>query len=218
MSQRRINRNDRTWRQEVVSDVFGQKLGSAKLHEAFRICHEDFDQHDDFTASGFCQRLVETNPDIEIGKQTRLLFLQGVRQHDTKPESTREHPSSHSTSNMPAAQPVSPANPQPGIEERRRDFRKPTNLMGVYWHTLDKQQNGAMVVENISTGGCGLHILTPHHLKRGDTLRLEFKLDDACESFIRIHGQLRWVLYNTVGVQFQSLYGIPQALTDYVGS
>ncbi|ETW94161.1 MAG: hypothetical protein ETSY1_36075 [Candidatus Entotheonella factor] len=218
MSQSRISRNDRTWRQEVVSDVFGRKLGSAKLHEAFRICNEDFDKNDEFTASGFCRRLVETNPDIEIGKQTRLLFLQGVRQHDTKPESTSERPSLHATSNPTAAQPTVSDGPKPGIKERRRDYRKPTNLMGVYWHTVDKQQQGAMVVENLSTGGCGLHILTPHELKRGDTLRLEFKLDDECESFIRIHGQLRWVLYNTVGVEFQSLYGFPQALANYLGS
>lgn len=218
MPQSRTNRHDHQWRQDVVSDVFGQKLANEDLEEAFRICNEDFDQDCDFTASAFCQRLTKTRPDIELGKQTRLLLLHSVRQHDTKPEAERERHASRPSSLVPEVQPVSSGSLKQGIPERRRHVRKLTNLVGVYWHTLDKEQNGAMVVENLSLGGCNLRILTPHDLKRGETLRLEFKLDNASESFIRIHGQLRWVLYDHVGIEFQSRHGMPQILADYIAS
>ncbi len=211
-------RNDNKWKQDVISDIFSQKFESEDLEEAFRICNEDFDKDSEFTASEFCQRLTETRPEIELGKQTRLLLLHGVRQHDVKPESASERHRLQPSTKVPEAQTVSSESLAQGVPECRREFRKLTDLIGVYWHTLDKEQNGAMVVENLSLGGCGLRILTPHELKRGDTLRLEFKLDNASESFIRIHGQLRWVLYDLVGVEFQTLYGMPQVLADYIAS
>jgi len=77
---------------------------------------------------------------------------------------------------------------------------------------------GAMTVENLSLGGCGIQILTPHELKRGEVLRLEFKLDDASEAFIRIRGQLRWVLYDLAGVELHSSYSIMKILADYIES
>lgn len=216
MSQRHISRSERKWRREVVSDVFGHKLDDEGLEEAFRICHEDLGADGDFTASEFCQRLTEARPELELGKKTRLLLLHEVRQHDVEPERERSTP--HPSTIEPEVQPTPSESLKKGVPERRRDFRKLTDLVGVYWHTLDKRQDGAMIVENLSMSGCGLRILTPHDLKRGDTLRLEFKLDDEAESCIRIHGQLRWVLYDLVGVEFQSLYGLPQVLVDYIVS
>lgn len=134
------------------------------------------------------------------------------------PEPARERQPLPSSSIEPQVDTAPPEKLQQGVPERRRDFRKLTNLVGVYWHTLDKRKDGAMIVENLSISGCGLRILTPHELKRGDTIRLEFKLDDEAESFIRIHGQLRWVLYDLIGIEFQSLYGIPQVLAEYIAS
>jgi hypothetical protein len=90
--------------------------------------------------------------------------------------------------------------------------------MGVYWHHLDRHQTGAVIVENLSLGGCGIRILTPHELKRGEMLRLEFKLDNASETFLRIRGQLRWVLYDLAGIEFHSSYTMPQVLMDYINS
>ena len=90
--------------------------------------------------------------------------------------------------------------------------------MGVYWHNRDRHQMGAMIVENLSLGGCGIRFLTPHALKRGEMLRLEFKLDNASETFLRIRGQLRWVLYDLAGIEFHSSYTIPQVLAEYIES
>ncbi len=115
-------------------------------------------------------------------------------------------------------QDVAPDAHDQSIPERRHSSRKSTDLTGVYSHMLDSEQTGTMMVENLSPGGCGIRILTPHGLKRGDMIRLEFKLDDRFGTFIRIHGQLRWVLYDLAGIQFQSPHGVPQVLAYYIGA
>jgi hypothetical protein len=203
-------------KQNLVYDVFGQKLAHDDLVEAYRICTEDFDDNHEFTASDFCQRLATTRPEVSIGKQTRLLFLRGVRQQseNSEPQSKRE--TSRRTTTLATAQHDASGSIKSSTPERRLTPRKTTDLMGVYWHTLDNHQIGAMAVENLSLGGCGIRILTPHELKRGEMLRLEFKLDNAAETFIRIRGQLRWVLYDLAGVEFHRSYTIPKVLADYI--
>lgn len=218
MSQNTQSHYDMKRKQDVVSDVFGNKLAHEDLKEALRICTEEFGDHRELTASDFCQRLVETRPEIAIGKQTRLLFLRGVRQQDMKsaPESERE--TLKSTALIPAVWHKPSGSLHPSIPERRQNLRKTTDLMGVYWHALDREQMGAMIVENLSLGGCGIRILTPHELKRGEILRLDFRLDDASETFISIRGKLRWVLYDLAGIEFYSSYAMPGVLADYIRS
>jgi len=98
------------------------------------------------------------------------------------------------------------------------NVRKMTDLMGVFWHTINREQTGAMTIENLSVGGCGIHILTPHTLKRGDMLRLEFKLDDKRESFIRLRGKISWILYDMAGIEFWGMNAMPEVLLDYIQS
>jgi hypothetical protein len=205
-------------KQDLVHDVFGQKLAHADLIEAYRICKEDFDDNQEFTASDFCQRLATTRPEISIGKQTRLLLLRGVRQQSEDSALLNKREMSRRTDMVSAAQQESSGNTKSSMSERRHHPRKTTDLMGVYWHNRDRHQMGAMIVENLSLGGCGIRFLTPHALKRGEMLRLEFKLDNASETFLRIRGQLRWVLYDLAGIEFHSSYTIPQVLAEYIES
>jgi hypothetical protein len=205
-------------KQDLVHDVFGQKLAHADLIEAYRICKEDFDDNQEFTASDFCQRLATTRPEISIGKQTRLLLLRGVRQQSADSALHNKREISRRTDMVSAAQQDSSGNTMSSMSERRHHPRKTTDLMGVYWHHRDRHQMGAMIVENLSLGGCGIRFLTPHALKRGEMLRLEFKLDNASETFLRIRGQLRWVLYDLAGIEFHSSYTIPQVLAEYIES
>lgn len=205
-------------KQDLVSQIFGDKLAHEDLKEAFRICEEDFGENHEFTASDFCQRLATTRPEVEIGRQTRLLLLRGVRQQGTKSETQSAREPQPLAAITPTARHATSQPLKSILTERRRELRKTTDLIGVYWHTSDKQQTGAMTVENLSLGGCGIRILTPHELKRGDELRLEFKLDNAAETFIRIRGQLRWVLYDLAGIEFHSSYARSQALVDYIES
>ena len=205
-------------KRDLVYDVFGQKLGQDDLVEAYRICTEDFDDNHELTASDFFQRLATTRPEVSIGKQTRLLFLRGVRQQSVNSVSQNKGEISWQAATVPANQRDSSDSTELSISERRHHSRKTTDLMGVYWHTLDEYQMGAMTVENLSLGGCGIRILTPHQLKRGDILRLEFKLDNADETFMHIRGQLRWVLYDQAGIEFHSSYMMPQVLADYIKS
>ena len=108
-------------------------------------------------------------------------------------------------------------NLEQGIPERRRHLRKATTLTGIYTYVLDQQQTGPITIENLSPRGCRIRILTPHDLERGEQLRLEFKLDDRFETVIRVQGQLRWVLDDLAGIEFQSPHGAPQILAYYTG-
>jgi hypothetical protein len=218
MSQHANGRDAMKQKRDLVHDIFGQKLAHRDLIEAYRICTEDFDDDHEFTASDFCQRLATTRPEVSIGKQTRLLFLRGVRQHSVGAEPRHKQETSRRTHVVSADHRGSSGSARSSMPERRHHPRKTTDLMGVYWHHLDRHQTGALIVENLSLGGCGIRILTPHELKRGEMLRLEFKLDNASETFLRIRGQLRWVLYDLAGIEFHSSYTMPQVLMDYINS
>lgn len=205
-------------KQDLVSDVLGRKLEDEDLREAMRICQEDFSEDHEFTASEFCQRLTTTRPDVSLGTQTRLLFLRGVREQEIKPQPESRGESGSSNTFVPAARRGSSDGWKPHMPERRKSIRKTTDLMGVYWHTINREQTGAITIENLSLGGCGIHILTPHTLKRGDMLRLEFKLDNEHETFIRLRGKVCWILYDMAGIEFWGMNTMPEALLNYIQS
>ncbi|WP_089939148.1 helix-turn-helix domain-containing protein [Candidatus Entotheonella palauensis] len=55
-------------------------------------------------------------------------------------------------------------------------------------------------------------------LKRGERLQVEFTLDDALASSIRLKGEVRWALTDLAGIEFICPVGVPTALIHYVGS
>ena len=210
------NQYDAKRKQDLVSNLLGRKLGDEDFKEAMRICREDFSDEHEFTASEFCQRLAATRPEVSLGTQTRLVFLRGVREQGMQSQSNDEPWSFNPF--MPTAQSQSSEALRPPVLERRQHLRKITDLMGVFWHTIDRAQTGAMTIENLSVGGCGIHILTPHMLKRGDMLRLEFKLDDEHETFIRLRGKISWILYDMAGIEFWGMNAMPEAFMHYLQS
>ena len=216
MFQHLKNQYDAKRKQDLVSNLLGRKLGDEDFKEAMRICREDFSDEHEFTASEFCQRLASTRPEVSLGTQTRLVFLRGVREQDIQSQSNDEPWSLNPFKSMTQSQ--SSEASRPPVLERRQHRRKITDLMGVFWHTIDRAQKGAVTIENLSVGGCGIHILTPHMLKRGDMLRLEFKLDDQDETFIRLRGKINWILYDTAGIEFWGMNTMPEALLSYIQS
>jgi hypothetical protein len=75
--------------------------------------------------------------------------------------------------------------------EKRKKFRKQTNLDGIYKYTFKTPDNklsegiGKMTVTNISFTGLRIKLHSPPRFAVGDKLTLEFKLNDMNQSLIR---------------------------------
>lgn len=90
--------------------------------------------------------------------------------------------------------------------ERRKNYRKNVNLPGTYVHvTSEKRINrGLMTVKDISR--TGLKLMFNREVIRnfniGDTLRIEFRLDDRERSFIRKKVTIKTFDGSYAGVEF----------------
>ncbi len=80
--------------------------------------------------------------------------------------------------------------------EFRRALRKESDLVGYYCQLpgCKEWDWGEMVVKNISLGGIMFSALTPHNLRKGDEVRVRFRLDDKKRSEIK-----RTVIVRRVG-------------------
>jgi hypothetical protein len=88
--------------------------------------------------------------------------------------------------------------------ERRKQFRKSTNLQGRF-EVLENDQaidRGKMVVVDISVGGFGLKLNVPRLFQVGDELSVEFRLDDKQRSLIRKKVVIQSIRDKDVGVKF----------------
>ena len=70
------------------------------------------------------------------------------------------------------------------IMERRKYYRKETNLAGEYY-TTDKRIKGLMKVQNVSLTGMSIKVNEKKDLKKGQKLIVEFILDDKLRSEIK---------------------------------
>lgn len=85
--------------------------------------------------------------------------------------------------------------------ERRRHFRKETNLTGSYLH--DKSQKRGLVnITNVSKSGAKLELNTQQAMPPGDKLVLKFNLDDAQKSYMCKEAIVKKSDGNTVGLEF----------------
>jgi hypothetical protein len=68
--------------------------------------------------------------------------------------------------------------------EKRGSLRKPANLAGTYAHisSLGDKIEGQMTIRNLSRQGMQLELNTDHDFQVGDTLDVDFRLDDVSRS------------------------------------
>lgn len=104
--------------------------------------------------------------------------------------------------------------------EKRRQYRKATNLPGVYYHDrghgdVDK---GNMRVVDISSNGLKLKLNVERPFDGGDKLRVEFHLDDKRHTFIKKEVIVRNTHKNLVGTSFAPAQGDDPALGFYLMS
>ncbi len=101
--------------------------------------------------------------------------------------------------------------------EKRKKFRKQANLPGTYrFSTLNsgtEEQIGSMAVKNISYTGLRIKLQVMPQFKVGDTLFVEFRLDDANRSQIK----KKVVVKNMEGLSAGLAYSAPQNHDSVLG-
>jgi hypothetical protein len=92
------------------------------------------------------------------------------------------------------------------LVERRRHFRKPVNLMGIFFFqgAKDRPTKGLARIRDISQSGIQFSINSMPDFEIGDKLIIEFTLDDKEHSRIREEGIVRRIQSNIIGLTFQT--------------
>lgn len=88
--------------------------------------------------------------------------------------------------------------------EKRRQYRKSTDLPGNYYHLRGNgdEDKGIMRVVDISSTGLKLKLNVARPFDIGDRLRVEFHLDDKRRTFLEKKVIVRNVKQNLVGTAF----------------
>ena len=100
--------------------------------------------------------------------------------------------------------------------EVRKAYRKETRLHGKYVKHAGDEEQGKIIVRNISLSGIGFTTLTKHNLKQGDKLKLKFTLDDKRRSEIEKDGIVKVVNDKSIGCQFMDFDQRDEALGFYL--
>lgn len=92
------------------------------------------------------------------------------------------------------------------LVERRRHFRKPVNLVGMFFFQNNQGNpvKGLIKVHDISQSGIRFSVNSVPDFKVGDRLIIEFTLDDEDHSQIREVGTVRRIQTNMIGLAFKN--------------
>lgn len=85
--------------------------------------------------------------------------------------------------------------------ELRQYHRKSVDLLGSCENTSEKEM-GRIRIRDLSMGGIGFFILSPMVISEGDSLRLQFELDDARQTPLIRNAVVKFVLGDTIGASF----------------
>jgi hypothetical protein len=90
--------------------------------------------------------------------------------------------------------------------ERRRQFRKPVSLVGMFLFGAGSEspRKGLIKICDISRSGIQFTVNSMPEFQVGDTLQIEFTLDDEERSQIREKGVVRRIQSNRVGLEFKT--------------
>ena len=104
------------------------------------------------------------------------------------------------------------------ILEKRKQYRKKTNIAGTYTHIVDGHRvgKGWMTVRDISATGFKLELNAEPALSVGDHLEVEFHLDDAHRTLITKRVVIRNIRGRSVGTEFSATETVGKALGFYL--
>jgi hypothetical protein len=90
--------------------------------------------------------------------------------------------------------------------EQREYYRKEVKLTGKYQRLLpENQEEGKLIIEDISYTGIGCRTVKKHNLKEEDVLQVEFTLDDVHNSQVAESGIVKDIRDRYLGIKFQDL-------------
>lgn len=106
------------------------------------------------------------------------------------------------------------------ILEKRRQYRKETNLPGTYIHFIDgnAQNQGLMTIEDISTTGVKLKLNVKQNFAIGDQMKIEFHLDDTRRTLIKKTVIIKNQRDQFIGAEFAPFESVDKALGFYLFS
>ncbi len=106
------------------------------------------------------------------------------------------------------------------ILEKRKQYRKETNLAGTYIHFIDGQprDRGLMTVKDISTSGMKLQLNVKQNFAIGDQLQVEFHLNDIHRTLIKKTVIIRNQREQFIGAEFAPFETVDKALGFYLFS
>jgi uncharacterized Zn finger protein len=104
------------------------------------------------------------------------------------------------------------------ILEKRKRYRKKTNLPGSYSRYVQNKQmgGGLMIVKDLSTIGMKLQIDADNDCEIGDVIQVEFHTDDVQRAFIKKKVIIRNINGPIIGTEFAPTEGIDKALGFYL--
>ncbi len=106
------------------------------------------------------------------------------------------------------------------ILEKRKKYRKETNLPGSFVHLVEGRRvgGGLMNVRDLSTSGLKIHTNAQHSCAVGDVVLVEFSLDDTHRTLIKKKVIVRNVVGQNIGTEFAPTEAIDKALGFYLFS
>jgi hypothetical protein len=106
------------------------------------------------------------------------------------------------------------------ILEKRKKYRKETNLHGTYTRIVNGKEagGGLMKVVDLSISGMKLRISGDHECETGDVIRVEFHLDDPRRSLIIKKVIIRNIMGDEIGTELALTEAVDKALGFYLFS
>ena len=106
------------------------------------------------------------------------------------------------------------------ILEKRKKYRKETNLPGTFVRLVDGRRvgGGLMNVKDLSTSGLKINTSAQHNCAVGDVVLVEFSLDDSHRTLIKKKVIVRNVVGANIGTEFAPTEAIDKALGFYLFS
>jgi hypothetical protein len=104
------------------------------------------------------------------------------------------------------------------ILEKRKKFRKETNLPGSYRRLINGKlmDSRLLIVKDLSSIGMKLQIDAANDCEIGDVIQVEFHTDDAQRAFIKKKVIIRSINGPIIGTEFAPTEGIDKALGFYL--
>ncbi|MBW2441362.1 MAG: PilZ domain-containing protein [Deltaproteobacteria bacterium] len=106
------------------------------------------------------------------------------------------------------------------ILEKRKKYRKQTNLPGSFVRLVDGRRvgGGLMTVKDLSTSGLKIQTNVQHNCAVGDVVLVDFTLDDSHRTLIKKKVIVRNIVGQHIGTEFAPTEAIDKALGFYLFS